>query len=97
MYVNKKDLILIFCTKYCFMDLKSAILHVQFSVRAEYFACASTYTSYHKHLIGKPGYTGFYDDIWTSLLLFRFSDVMLIAFSQSKIRTPKKLGTPQRF
>ena len=28
---------------------------------------------------------------------FRFSHVMLLAFSQSKIRTPKKSGTPQRF
>ena len=52
-------------------QLKGLFLHVQFSVHAECFACASACTSYHKHLIGKPGYTGFHDNIWNSLLLFQ--------------------------
>ena len=68
MYVNKKNNN--FLHKVLFHgfekekeQLKGLFLRVQFSVRAECVACASVCTSYQKHLIGKPGYTVFHDDI----------------------------------
>ena len=104
MYVNKKNLILIFCTKYCFMDLKRkkssskacfctcnflcvlSVLHVP--------ARAQAITSI---LLGSLDTLVFTMIYGIHCYFFRFSDVMLLAFSQSKIRTPKKSGTPQRF
>ena len=104
MYVNKKNLILIFCTKYCFMDLKwkksslkpcfctcnflcmLSILHVP--------ARAQAITSILLKSLDTLVFTMIYG---IHCYFIRFSDVMLLAFSQSKIRTPKKSGTPQRF
>ena len=104
MYVNKKNLILIFCTKYCFMDLKRkkssskacfctcnflymlSVLHVP--------ACAQAITSI---LLGSLDTLVFTMIYGIHFNFFRFSDVMLLAFSQTKIRMPKKSGTPQRF
>ena len=99
MYVNKKNLILIFLHKALFhgfekekKQLKGLFLHVQFSVRAECFACASACTSYHKHLIGKPGYTGFHDDIWNSLLLFQIFRCNAPCFFTKQNKDAQKIG-----
>ena len=73
-------------------QLKGLFLHVQFSVRAECFACASACTSYHKHLIGKPGYTGFHDDIWNSLLLFQIFRCNAPCFFTKQNKDAQKIG-----
>ena len=101
MYVNKKDLILIFCTKYCFLDLKGkkapqrpvfepVILRACFAYVP---GCAQAIASI---LLGKPCTLVFTMIYGIHCYFFRFADLMFFLFSQGK-RTPKKSGTPQRF
>ena len=96
MYVNKKEIILSFCTKYWVMDLKGKkapqmpVLHVQFFVRAACFAHVPARTqAIASILLGSLGTLVFTMIYGIHCYFFRFGYLMFL--------TPKKLGTPQKF
>ena len=104
MYVNKKQLVLIFCTKYCFMNLngkkhlKDLLLNVQFFVRAECFAYVPARAqAIGSILLGSLGTLVFTIIYVIRCYFFKFPDLLFLSFSQGKIRTPKKSGTTQTF
>ena len=104
MYVNKKEIVLFFCRKYWVIDLRGKkaaqrlVLHVQFFVRAECFAhVPARAQAIASILLESLGTLVFRLIYGVHCYFFRFAYLMFLSFSQDNIRTPKKLGTPQKF
>ena len=98
-YVNKKELTLVFCVNYCVMDLTGkkhlnglfcmlSVLHM--SQRVHKLSQAFYWEAGLSTLVFMMVYG-------TYCCVFRFADLIFLSFSEGKIRTPEKLDTPQRF